>query len=214
MTARPGIGLKQLLAHGAALAALLSSGFAAAGCAATAPRQLLAASAALEGRPRTVFLPLENLTDEAARGQQVNEIFFVAFTRSGLFEPVESGEMLDALRELRIRHTGSLSHEHIGELGARLDARLILLGTILECGTATTRDGPVPALGVSLRLLDVETRRVVWTDAHIRTGEDREGVFGLGREESFERLTTETADEMFDQLRSETLERKRVKERS
>lgn len=209
MRTRGGIGF----VHGAALAALLSSALVT-GCAATAPRQHLAAPAALEGRPRTAFLPLENLTDDAARGQQVNEIFYVEFTRSGVFEPVEAGEVQDALRELRIRHTGSLSHEHIGALGERLGARLILLGSILESGTATTRDGPVPALGVSLRLLDVETRAVVWTDAHIRTGEDREGMFGWGREESFERLTTETAVEMFDQLRREALERSGARERS
>lgn len=209
MSAGGGIGF----VHGAALAALLSSALVA-GCAATVPRQHLAAPDALAGRPRTAFLPLENLTEEASRGLQVNEIFYVEFTRCGVFEPVESGEVQEALRELRIRHTGSLSHEHIGALGERLGARLILLGSILECGTATTRDGPVPALGVSLRLLDVATRTVVWTDAHVRTGEDREGMFGWGREESFERLTTETAVEMFDQLRREAPERSGARERS
>lgn len=201
MRSRSGIGARR-----GATALLLAGVLALAGCAATKPRQFLAPDASLGDHPRTAFLPLENLTEQADQGQRVNEIFFVEFARSGVFDPVESGEIAAALRDLRIRHTGSLSHEQIQALGQRLGARLLLLGSILECGSATTADGPVPALGVSLRLLDVESRRVVWTDAHIRTGEDREGVFGWGREESFERLATQTAVEMFDQLRREALD--------
>lgn len=197
-----------------ATAALLSCALVTAGCATTAPRHYLAVPAALADQPRTAFLPLENLTDQAERGQRVNEIFFVAFTRSGLFEPVEVGETQVALREVRVRQTGSLSNEQIEALGARLGARLLLLGSILECGSVTTQDGSVPALGVSLRLLDVETRRVVWTDAHVRTGEDRESVFGWGREENFERLAAETAAEMFEQLRREVFLAAKAKERS
>jgi len=210
MRRHPGHGM----ARGAAAALVLACTLASAGCAASRPRQFLEPGVSLGDRPRTAFLPLDNLTEQADEGRRVNEIFFVEFARSGVFDPVESGEVLAALRDLRVRYTASLSNEQIQALGERLGARYLLLGTILECGTAPTRDGPVPAVGVSLRLIDVGTRRLVWTDAHIRTGEDREGVFGWGREESFERLVTGTATEMFDQLRKEALDPSRAKGRS
>ena len=169
-----------------------------------APRQFMVPDGALTGHPRVALLPLENLTETPEHGVLVMNIFFAELVRTGVFDLVEMGEVENALRELRIRKTGSLSTEQVRRLAEKLGARHLMLGTILEAGTVTTPDGPVPSLAVALRLLDGTDARVVWANVHIRTGEDHERMFGWGREDDFEQLALATASEMFQQLRKTT----------
>jgi len=58
------------------------------------------------------------------------------------------------------------------------------------------RDGDVPQVSLSLRLLAVPGGEVLWSGVHNRDGEDRETVFGLGRVESLESLATQTVMEL------------------
>jgi hypothetical protein len=49
-------------------------------------------------------------------------------------------------------------------------------------------------------MLEADSARVVWTAMRVRTGEDRETIFGWGRELSQEKLAERLAREMFEKF--------------
>lgn len=63
----------------------------------------------------------------------------------------------------------------------------------------------MPSFTLALRVLDGRSGEVVWTDLRARTGQDRETVFGWGREESLERLAESTARELVDRITPRSL---------
>ncbi|MBI5710478.1 MAG: hypothetical protein HZC42_09275 [Candidatus Eisenbacteria bacterium] len=163
-----------------------------AGCASAPPRAR--GVRAVTGLPvRVALLPLENLTGNADAGNLMTRILFVELVRTHACEVVEAGIVDTAVVELRIRNGGSLSAAELRGLGSMLDVRYVLAGTVLESGSARTPDGDVPTLGVALKLLDVGSGRVVWAQMRFRTGDDRETVFGWGREKDPQRLAAALA---------------------
>jgi hypothetical protein len=130
----------------------------------------------------------------------LGHILFVEFARKGVLDLVEPGEVARVLEDLRIRPTGSLTRAQVTELGDSLDVAYVMLGTVLESGTARTPDGDVPSVAVVLRLVEVSSGRIVWARFGGRTGDDREKVFGWGRVRSRERLAASVAAELFRDL--------------
>lgn len=169
----------------------------AAGCAAHAPRvQPLAAG----HRTPLAMLPLENLSGRAEYADRFSRLVWAALGKSGRFDVVDPGEVDAVIGELRIRSAGSLTREQVLRISGRLGVRWIAAGTLLECGTVHTPDGEMPSFSLTLRVLDGRSGQVVWSDLRARTGQDRETIFGWGREESLERLALATARELVDQM--------------
>jgi TolB-like protein len=168
------------------------------GCAAhsPAPRPGSAAS-----RPAIAVLPLENLSGHAEYGERFSRLVWAEVGRTARYQIVDVGEVDAMLVEFRIRSAGSLTREQVLKASGRLRTRWILAGALLECGTIRTPDGELPTFTLALRLLDGKSGNVVWTDVRARSGEDRETVFGWGREASLERLAASTARELVSNMR-------------
>lgn len=170
----------------------------AAGCAhAPARAPALAASA----RTAVALLPLENFSERAEYADRMTRVVWSAIGRDGRFEAIEPGEVDAVMADLRIRSSGVLTRDQIVKAAEKLGVRWILAGAVIECGTVRTPDGDVPSLSMSLRLLDGRSGRVAWTDLRAHSGEDRETVFGWGRETSIERLANRTAVELIAAMR-------------
>jgi hypothetical protein len=162
-----------------------------AGCAASRPRP--AAEVTAGPRPRVALLPLENLALREDASTVMTRLLFVELVRSGACDMVEPGEVEAVMESLRVRPTGSLTTEQRGQFGARLRAAYFVVGTVLESGVSHTPDGDVPAVAVVLRLIDVASGQVEWAERCVRTGDDRERVFGWGRELNRDRLASTLA---------------------
>ncbi len=63
-----------------------------------------------------------------------------------------------------------------------------------------TGDGDVPAVGVALKLVEVSSLRAVWAESRFHTGEDRETVFGWGRERDPQMVASTLARQMIADL--------------
>jgi TolB-like protein len=197
MRARVRAGRRAVLACAAVGAlAMLACGCAGAG------RTLRPAPPALAGHPRVALLPLENLTGRPEAGAALTPIFFSALARTGSCELLGPGDVDAALDSLRIHPAGALAPADLRRLGAALRADLVMSGTVLENVMARTPDGDVPAIGVSLLLTDAASGRVLWAASRFRSGDDRETVFGWGRERSASRLASELASEMLSGFRA------------
>jgi TolB-like protein len=152
--------------------------------------------------PRVALLPFENLSGREDQGRLFTYAFLSALGKSDGVEIVDLGAVEALVENLRIRTTASPSREQMAAIGESLQVRYVMLGSVLEAGTIRTADGDTPTAGVSLRLVDVASARVVWADVRVKTGDDKETIFGWGRERSAERLVTRLADEMFRPFRA------------
>ena len=172
----------------------LLAALALAGCGGGSPHPSAALPPA--NRPRIALLPFDNLTTVGGAGDMMTLMFFTEIGSSGPYEPVETGVVAAALESLNIRSVAGLSTEQIKAIGERLAVPRLLVGSVLESGNVHTNDGELPSVGVTLKLLDVSDGRVVWTRMGFKTGEDKETVFGWGRERSAPRLAASLAVEM------------------
>lgn len=168
-------------------------------CALAGP--VAARSRAPEDVPRVALLPLENLTGRSEFGERFSRLVWATIGRDERFRVVDVGEVEAAIGEVRIRNAGLVSRDQVTRLARRLDARWIFAGALLECGTVRTPDGDVPAFGMTLRVIDGRTGEVVWADMRARTGEDRETIFGWGRESSLDRLAESAARDLVDHVK-------------
>jgi TolB-like protein len=151
------------------------------GCAASS-RSVLRTGLPVHERARLAVLPLEDLSGEMDAAIGFSRVLFAEVVRSGRWDVVESGVVEGVMDSLSLRDGASLTRAQIHLLGERLGATHLLTGSLLESEQVKMGDGEVPAVGAVLKLVEVSTARAVWAESRYCTGEDRETVFGWGRE--------------------------------
>ncbi len=152
--------------------------------------------------PRAALVPFENLAGREELGNLFTRIFFAQIVASDAFEMVEPGRVEVMMDSLGIRPGGSPTPMEMRALSDSLRASYLILGSVLESGSIQTASGDVPAQGATLRLVEAATGRVLWAAVHFRSGEDRETVFGWGRETSSNRLVSALASDMLRDFRA------------
>jgi TolB-like protein len=151
--------------------------------------------------PRIALLPFDNLSGREEQERRFTHTFLATLVKTGACEVVDLGRVEAVMESQRLRSAGALTPDQMTAVGESLDVRYLMLGSILEAGTVRTQEGDAPTVGASLRLVEVASGRIVWADVHVRTGDDRETIFGWGRERSAERLLTRLAEEMLQDFR-------------
>jgi len=151
--------------------------------------------------PRVALVPFENLAGREEQSQLFTKIFFAQLVASGAFEMADPAQVEAAMDSLGIRSAYSMTPSGQRALADTLRAPYLMIGSVLESGTVQGGSGPVPAVGATLRLIEVATGKVCWAGVHFRSGEDRETLFGWGRVTSTERLISELATDMLRDFR-------------
>ncbi len=170
-----------------AIAALAAGTMLLAGCAASVPAPPpVGLSSTL---PRLALLPLENLTARTEATDRVSRVLNGVLGETRACQPVPPGDVEQVFTELRFRDANGVTRDRVAEVAARLDARWLMAGTILEYGNLKTPEGDVPSVGLTLRLIDGRDGRTAWSAMRVRTGEDHEKIFGFGRVRSLDQLT-------------------------
>jgi TolB-like protein len=164
------------------------------GCGAS--RQVVRPTTAIPSHSRVAVLPLEDLSGDPAAAVGFTRMVYAELVRTGSWEVPETGIVEQAMDSLAIRNGGSLRADQVQALGQRLKVEYLLTGTLLESGMVKTGDGEVPAVGAALKLIEVATNRALWALVKFRTGEDRETVFGWGRERNPQMLAGSLAQQM------------------
>lgn len=173
------------------------------GChAARGPAMVPVPPAVLAAKPLAMMLPLANLSGRLEQGDMVTQVFFAEFARAWPGPYVDLGEAQRLADAVRLRDTGSPSSSQVRALADSSGAAYLLVGTVLESGTVRTPEGELPSVGVALRLIDTATQRSVWADSRFATGQDRESLFGWGRENNASRLTAQLAQDLFAAFRN------------
>lgn len=146
--------------------------------------------------PRVALLPLENLSARNDASDRLSRVFVGVLGETRVCQTVQPGDVDQVFMELRIRDANGVTRERVPDVARRLDAQWLLAGTILEYGSVRTADGEVPSVGITLRLLDARDGRTAWSAMRVITGDDHEGLFGMGRVRSLDQLSERLARTM------------------
>ena len=110
-------------------------------------------------------------------GSSVSDIFVTEMLRARRYTLVERGQIDRVLGETELALAG-LSDSAAIEAGRMLGADGVILGTVDEYGTVAHRGRTYPVVGASIRLIDCDTGRVMWSVGHARRSDDLVGYSG------------------------------------
>ncbi|GAB4341875.1 MAG: hypothetical protein Kow0099_18980 [Candidatus Abyssubacteria bacterium] len=149
---------------------------------------------------RIAVFPLENLSGEPEAGSRVTSVLVTTLYNSSLVNVVEPGEVQQFLIRNRIRVAAQLDADTIREASRQLNADGIIFGSVNEYTVILTDLGSVPAVSVSIRLVDAHTTDIVWSITHSLQGDFKETVFGIGRVNSLGTLSEIVVADMVEAL--------------
>ncbi|HUU46273.1 MAG TPA: putative Ig domain-containing protein, partial [Acidobacteriota bacterium] len=132
--------------------------------------------------PAVTILPLANNSGNMTAVERLLPL--IARQLDGMAVDVKGADTTrQILRRHRIRAIGRIDHAGAHALARDLGVDYLLTGAV-----DVYAPGRVPEIGLSLRLVDAQTLRIVWARSVGMTGDDRVSVFGLGRVESLDVL--------------------------
>ncbi|GAB4315443.1 MAG: hypothetical protein Kow0074_03030 [Candidatus Zixiibacteriota bacterium] len=146
--------------------------------------------------PTVVLLAFENFT-RSARPVELFEPLIIERVSAMPLNLVSVEELRPVLRKHRIRAVGGIGRVGMQMLHDEFDADYVLTGSY----DIFVQNSLSSELGLSLRLIDVRSHRVVWARSSGATGLDYERILGLGRVVAIEELARKVSDEALRGLR-------------
>lgn len=128
---------------------------------------------------KVALLPFNGPTSLA--GESVADLWVTEVLRSGRYELVERSRLAQVLGETELALAG-LSAARAAEAGAMAGAEGVLIGTVDEYGTVAYKGRTLPVVGITARLVECRTGRVIWSVDHARKGGPGETLPGLARQ--------------------------------
>lgn len=118
---------------------------------------------------RIAILPLMNYTRNNFSDEKIGSLLIIDLLARGK-NVVEPGEVINALRELRIRSAGPLSAEEIQNIGELLEVEALITGSVsafeMKKGISVT----YPEVSVYLSMYDAATGDIIWSVWHTTGG--------------------------------------------
>ncbi len=170
----------------------LACGLALASCAAPRPERV-----ELKGIDRALVFPFENLSTDQPNdaGKRMTVIFAAALSRMTGIEVVEPGEVERFVEEERIRGVDNLNRDVLRTMASRFRLQMVVVGVVDEFGYVQLGE-QVPVVGLTIRVIDARSGRLVWSTTLSREGTDGEIVFQIGKIRSVSRLAEEVVDDI------------------
>jgi TolB-like protein len=149
----------------------------------------------IEPSYRVAVMPFQNDSDFKNAGIIAMYMFTIELLKNQKFEPIEYGNIRNLIVSLRIRNRGDLNYKNISAFSEQLGASGILLGVVdnYKNGMAVSSS---PKVGMSARLLDGRTNKILWYNSHQLSGEENIIVFDWGRIRSVHTVASKVASNL------------------
>jgi len=95
-------------------------------------------------------------------GTSISDLFVTEILRAGKYELVERSQMAKVLSESELALAG-LSVSRAAEVGNMLGADGVIIGTVDEYATVAQRGTPYPVVGVTARMIDCKSGKILWS---------------------------------------------------
>lgn len=104
-------------------------------------------------------------------GISTSDLFVTELLRTGRYQLVERSQLARVLNEAEVALSG-LSDARAVELGNMLGADGVIIGTVDEYGAIALRGRNLAVVGLSVRMIDCESGRVMWSASYALTATD------------------------------------------
>ncbi len=102
-------------------------------------------------------------------GGAVSDQFVTEIMKLNRYELVERAQMSGVLGETEVSLSG-LTAGQAAQLGQMAGAQAVIIGTVSEYETAAIGGRTYPVVGVSVRLIDCNTSKILWSVDHAARG--------------------------------------------
>ncbi len=108
-------------------------------------------------------------------GSSVSDMFVTEILRARRYEVVERSQMASVLSEAELAMAG-LSSARAAEVGNMMGADGVIIGTVDEYGTVAHRGRTYPVVGLSVRMIECSSGKVMWSADLAKRSDDRNAV--------------------------------------
>ncbi len=130
---------------------------------------------------RVAVFPFENLSSDPEAGDRVTNMVVSELHNVNVLNVVEPGEVQQFIIRSRIRFASQLDLDLIREASRQLNADGIMFGCVNEYDVIPTDLGPLPAVSLTVRLVNASNGDIVWASTYSLQGDYKETFFGIGR---------------------------------
>jgi len=109
---------------------------------------------------RVAVMPFKASTELI--GTSASDLFVTELLRTGRYQLVERSQLSRVLGEAEVSLSG-LTEERAIELGHMLGADGVIIGSVDEYGTIAVKGKSLAVVGLSVRLIDCNSGRVMWS---------------------------------------------------
>lgn len=167
-----------------------------AGCGMAKPRLIKLSSPLEGGNCRVALLPFIN-ESKYPRGDTILYRLFVSeLVRSGKFQVAAEGETRKILRQMKVYPNRVLDIEQTLIVADRLNAELVISGTIHEMDEEFRNKTLMPSLVFSVNIYDATTGRILWTTYHKGRGDQYRWIMHFGMINTISALARQMSEEV------------------
>lgn len=188
----------------AAASLLLALVLATGGCASTATSEASYHDSGMDfGQIQTVaVMPFENLSSVSQAGERVRDVFMTRLQATGSLYVLPPGEVLRGISRGSVQNPVAPNAEEVISFAKVVGADVVITGTVIEYGEVRSGTASANAISVSLRMLEAQTGKVVWsgsaTEGGVSTSDRLFGGGGRPMDTVTERAVGELLQQLFD----------------
>ncbi len=123
-----------------------------------------------ENVQRVAVLPFKAATELI--GASVSDMFVTELLRTHRYELIERSQLANILGEAEIALSG-LTTGQAAQVGKMAGADAVIIGTVSEYENVAQWGYALPVVGISVRMIDSESGRIIWSVDHAERGERR-----------------------------------------
>ena len=115
-------------------------------------------------------VPMENLTADRNAGEIVRDVLMTMLQATGAVYVVPPGEVGRGLSRVSPAQESTPTPEEVVELAANVGADAVITGAVLEYGQARSGTATANLVTITLKMMEGETGRVVWSASSTKGG--------------------------------------------
>lgn len=148
---------------------------------------------------RAGVLPFVNLSSDPMAAERVRDVFANALLATEAFYVLPSGEVARGISRAGLRDPANPSPEEIVRFAGIVKADAVITGVVREYGTVRSGSVSANTISISLKMIETETGKVVWSSSATKGGISTwTRLFGGGK--SMSEVTREAVEELIDSL--------------
>jgi hypothetical protein len=112
---------------------------------------------------RVAVVPFENLSDDRGAAARMTRYYVSELLDVEAFDVVEPGDVTDAMMSVGTLRVAELTPQQIVDLGKRLGAQALFLGSVTESATVRRGTSSENVVTLDVRMVETETGVVIWS---------------------------------------------------